>query len=250
MKFQTINLWKKLLLVFAITVSVSSKAQDYVDIIYTKNGSVVKGVIVETVPNVSYKIKTNDGNVFVFKAEEIEKIEKQESAKKKAQKEPAQLKRSGFSSIEETGATLIINEKDNTPLFALHSINGYLFNPHLFAGVGVGIEADDITAVIPIYAECRAYVSKAKASPYFAAGGGYGLMYINQGKNDGGPMGHLLAGLKIALGPKAAFNVSAGYRLFQFQQEGLVYNKKLAKYTPATVTYNSSNLFLRIGCTF
>ncbi len=244
------NMLKTCLFVFMLLAALSSNAQNYVDVIYTKNGSIVKGVIIETIPNVSYKIKTADGNIFVFKTEEIDKIEKQETSKQKMKAEPALLKQSGFSSIEEIGASLILNEKDNTALFALHSINGYLFNPHLFAGVGVGIEANDITAVIPIYAECRAYVSKGKASPYFAAGGGYGLMYINQGQNKGGPMGHFLAGLRVALSPKVAFNVSAGYRLFQFQQTGLVYNKVLTKYTPAEVTYNSSNLFLRIGCTF
>lgn len=244
------NLVKTFLLLFAILTAMSSKAQNYVDVIYTKNGSVVRGVIIETVPNISYKIKTNDGNIFVFKAEEIEKIEKQETKKQKAKAEPGQGKQSGFSSIEEIGASLILNETDNKPLFALHSINGYLFNPHLFLGLGAGIEADDITAVIPVYAECRTYVSKAKTSPYFAAGGGYGFMYINQGKNDGGPMGHILAGLRVALSSKAAFNISAGYRLFQFRQPGVVYNKTISKFTPATVTYNSSNLFLRIGCTF
>lgn len=250
MNVQKAGLLKRIMFLCALLATVSSYAQNYTEVIYTKNGSIVKGVIIETIPNVSYKIKTSDGNIFVFKAEEIEKIEKLEVTKQNEKTEPFMGKRSGFSSIEEIGASLIINETTSTPLFALHSINGYLFNPHLFAGVGVGIEADDITAVIPIYAECRAYVSKAKASPYFAAGGGYGLMYINQGRNEGGPMGHVLAGLKVALSPKAAFNISAGYRLFQFQQTGLVYNSVLTKYTPALVTYNSSNLFLRIGCTF
>lgn len=250
MRIRSVSAFRKIWLLCALLITGAFHAQTYVDVIYTKSGSIVKGVIVETVPDISYKIKTNDGNIFVFKAEEIEKIEKLETSKKKAKAEPALGKRSGFSSIEEIGASLILNEKTNTSLFALHSINGYLFNPHVFLGLGAGIEADDVTAVIPVYAECRAYVSKAKASPYFAAGGGYGLMYINQGKNAGGPMGHILAGLKVALSAKAAFNISAGYRLFQFQQEGLVYNKTISKYTPATVTYNSSNLFLRIGCTF
>lgn len=250
MNYQKMNVLKICVFVFLLLATLPSNAQNYLDIIYTKSGSIVKGVIIETIPNVSYKIKTADGNVFVFKNEEIEKIEKQETSRQKAKADPALFKQSGFSSIEETGVSLILNEKNNTALFALHSINGYLFNPHLFAGLGVGIEADDITAVIPIYAECRTYVSKGKTSPYFAAGGGYGLMYINQGQNKGGPMGHFLAGLKVNLSAKSAFNVSAGYRLFQFEQIGLVYNKVLNQYTPADVTYNSSNLFLRIGCTF
>jgi hypothetical protein len=44
------------------------------DGVYLKNGSVIKGIIVEQVPNVQIKIQTKDGNIFVYKFEEIEKI--------------------------------------------------------------------------------------------------------------------------------------------------------------------------------
>lgn len=45
-----------------------------VDIVYLKNGSIVKGLIIEQVPNTLIKIETRDGSVFVFKFDEIEKI--------------------------------------------------------------------------------------------------------------------------------------------------------------------------------
>lgn len=41
---------------------------------FIKNGSIIKGTIVEEQPNVSLKLKTSDGSIFVFKVEEIEKI--------------------------------------------------------------------------------------------------------------------------------------------------------------------------------
>jgi hypothetical protein len=46
----------------------------WADTIYLKNGSVIKGEIIETTPGVSYKIETRDGSIFVFKMEDIEKI--------------------------------------------------------------------------------------------------------------------------------------------------------------------------------
>ena len=49
-------------------------AQQLEDVVYLKNGSVIHGTIIEQVPNVSVKIKTKDGNVFVYKIEEIEKM--------------------------------------------------------------------------------------------------------------------------------------------------------------------------------
>lgn len=46
------------------------------DVVYLKNGSVIRGIIIEQLPNVQIKMKTKDGNIFVYKTEEIEKITK------------------------------------------------------------------------------------------------------------------------------------------------------------------------------
>jgi hypothetical protein len=48
------------------------------DVVYLKNGSVIRGIITEMIPNKSVKIKS-DRNVFVYKMEEIEKMTKEES---------------------------------------------------------------------------------------------------------------------------------------------------------------------------
>ena len=47
------------------------------DVVYLKNGSIIRGVIIEQVPNESIKIQTNDRNIFVFKMEEIDRIKKE-----------------------------------------------------------------------------------------------------------------------------------------------------------------------------
>src|SRR5688500_12949502 len=51
---------------------------DMEDVIYLKNGSIYRGVIIEQIPNVSMKIKTLGGNVFAVGIAEIEKITKEE----------------------------------------------------------------------------------------------------------------------------------------------------------------------------
>jgi len=50
-----------------------------VDVVYLKDGSIIKGQIIEQIPNVSIKIRTEAGNVFVYKIENIEKMVKEES---------------------------------------------------------------------------------------------------------------------------------------------------------------------------
>jgi hypothetical protein len=66
---------KKLLVLLAVLFAgLTMYAQGQMkDVVYLKNGGMVRGIIVEQVPGVSIKIQTNDGNIFVYKIEEIEK---------------------------------------------------------------------------------------------------------------------------------------------------------------------------------
>lgn len=71
-------------LILIISVPKSNRNKDkfdikYQDVVYLKNGSIIRGVVIEQVPNVSLKIQTVDGNVFVFKMDEVLKITKEQS---------------------------------------------------------------------------------------------------------------------------------------------------------------------------
>ncbi|GBD87213.1 hypothetical protein BMS3Abin03_01140 [bacterium BMS3Abin03] len=57
--------------------SMALSQQLYEEVVYLKNGSVIKGTILEQVPDVSVKIQTKDGNIFVYKMEEIDRITKE-----------------------------------------------------------------------------------------------------------------------------------------------------------------------------
>ncbi len=48
------------------------------DVVYLKNGSVIKGMIIEQVPNESIKIQTADGSVFVYEMAQVTKIAKEQ----------------------------------------------------------------------------------------------------------------------------------------------------------------------------
>jgi hypothetical protein len=54
------------------------KKVEYVDVVYLKNGSVIRGLIMEQIPNETLKIQTADGSLFVYKMEEVVKITKEE----------------------------------------------------------------------------------------------------------------------------------------------------------------------------
>ena len=57
----------------------NNSTSDLQDVVYLKNGSIIRGLIIEQIPNVSLKIQTADGSVFVYKIDEIEKMTKEPS---------------------------------------------------------------------------------------------------------------------------------------------------------------------------
>jgi sRNA-binding regulator protein Hfq len=72
---------KKIFLISAILLltTIGLSAQQYIDVVYLKNGSVIRGVIMEQVPNQSIKIQTADKSIFVYKMDEVDKMVKEEA---------------------------------------------------------------------------------------------------------------------------------------------------------------------------
>jgi hypothetical protein len=75
MKNQKKYLW--LLLSLALWLVSLSAQNNTRDAIYLKNGSIIKGSIIEMVPAGSVKIQVADGSIFVYAMAEVEKIEKE-----------------------------------------------------------------------------------------------------------------------------------------------------------------------------
>ena len=68
-----------LVAVVAMTSSLFAQTNTMLDVVYCKNGSVIKGVIIEQIPNQSIKIQTSDGNIFVYSMEDVQKITKEQA---------------------------------------------------------------------------------------------------------------------------------------------------------------------------
>jgi len=70
---------KILLFVLFIVLSTGlSSAQQWIEIVYLKNGGMIRGTIIEQVPKESLKIQTADGSIYVYKMSEVEKITKEQ----------------------------------------------------------------------------------------------------------------------------------------------------------------------------
>ena len=85
-------------LAFGLAISSSSFAQTFVDVVHLKNGSVIRGTIVEQVPGVSLKVQTADGSIFVYALDEVEKMTK-EQIEVEMNAEPTQPRKSPGSAL-------------------------------------------------------------------------------------------------------------------------------------------------------
>ena len=63
--------------VVAIGLFSDAEAQVVEEVVYLKNGSVVRGIIVEQIPNETLRIRTSGGSEFVFQMSEVLKITKE-----------------------------------------------------------------------------------------------------------------------------------------------------------------------------
>lgn len=52
--------------------------QQWDDVVHLKNGSIIRGMIIEQVPNVSLKIRTADGNVFAYEMDQVAKTTREQ----------------------------------------------------------------------------------------------------------------------------------------------------------------------------
>lgn len=152
--------------------------------VYLKNGSMIKGEIVEIVPNQTIKVETNDGSQFVCKYDEIEKIirgknEVDERQVVKSNKDnTSHIKKGyrGFVTFEPFVGNMIGA--------AFTTSHGFQFNKKIYLGLGTGFRcAEDIGCnhmAIPLYADFRFDIIDYKISPFMTTRVG-ACVSVNEG---------------------------------------------------------------------
>lgn len=164
------------------------------EILYLKNGSEIHGVILEIIPNQTVKIQTKDKSIFVFKMDEVDKIIKepkpqaetyqyqvyQPSQDDLVKQEPTYpFKNKGYTNFTKIGILGLSS-------FNVQEINGYLFNPHLFLGLGLSYDYyrgdalnflangifddgssssnDQVSTFLPVFVDFRYFAGEGRSS--------------------------------------------------------------------------------------
>ena len=143
-------------------------AQRSAEVVHLKNGSLIKGEIIEQVPNQSVKLKTKDGNVFVYQMDEIEKItvEKNQSGEQ----------HKGLDFIGSAGYD--INTKGGGGAVAIEVEAGKRFVKNFYWGIGAGVDkgtAEGSSVTIPVTTNVKAYfpLQNSAISPFVMLKAGY-----------------------------------------------------------------------------
>lgn len=203
------------------------------DVVYLKNGSIIRGVIVEQVPNQSLKIQTVDRSLFVFKFDEIEKISKDyiSSSKNKALNNEGDEKNYRLIHWAESNYCpgVDIFKLENTTVsnignfsYGFSSIHGFKLNENIALGLGLGIDKNDYATLLPISIDGRIALSREKISPTLSAKLGYS---IGLNENEGGLIFNPKVGLRISLNSNLSYIFNIGYKWqsIEYTKESYVY---------------------------
>jgi TM2 domain-containing membrane protein YozV len=184
-----ISMFAMLLFIFSLN---SIAQQRYEEVVYLKNGSIIRGTVIEQVPNVSLKIQTKDGNVFVYKMEEVEKITK-EVAQNNFNNEYNETN-SNYSGSEKSPALAVLLSAMIPGIGQYY--NGDVTKGVIMNGLYIGGWVVFFTAAYETYDDYNYY--------YY---GGYNYSYYNYYEKE---TAWLYVGLGVALGTSIWSMIDAG----------------------------------------
>lgn len=129
---------------FDEVASITQECKGVTQTVYLKNGSIIKGCLVERVPGKTVSVQTQDGNLFKYDVEEISSIK--DDYGEKVQKPFEQSRSSSLKSYK--GYRGFIDLFGHTDFFngiyggEIATIHGYQGCPYLFIGGGIGHVVD------------------------------------------------------------------------------------------------------------
>ncbi len=204
------------------------------EVIYLKNGSVIRNIQELQHADTLIRVRTGDGSVFVFGPGDM--------AKMNYEPRQHQYKESGYLLNVELGVLLgrelprtnfgITRQTATAPSFSI--VNGYRFNRFTGVGIGLGIDGYREAVITPLFVRGTGYLLRGRFSPAYAVDAGYGFYspVFNSRQNGafelnfrGGLMGNAAGGIQVFLGREVSFYTLLGYRLqdvrFDYSSERL-----------------------------
>lgn len=189
------------------------------EILYLKNGSVIKGEIIEQIPDQSLKFQTSDGSIFVYEMKDIERISKEES---KLSNSNYNRLYSGWEFDVDLGFGFATQSGIGRKFISSVQV-GKKVTENVFLGVGGGINLNSVDyKAIPVFANAKFYfpIENTNKDLYLDLRGGISFL---PGHNSSRMWtGEVLMGMQVPLSQGADVNIGAGYVLNR--QKGNYFN--------------------------
>jgi hypothetical protein len=241
------------LLLALLAISSLSFAQEVMgDVVYLKNGGIVRGTIIEHILNKSIKIETEGRNVFVFTYDEIAKMIKEDLPAIRLNKGSKASGQIAYTSIIENTFGLGVGDismaydiaENNDYSIGFRTINGCSFNEHVSVGLGLGIEKYGSLALIPITLDGRFTFLKGKVRPVVNINGGFALGVTHL---KGGAVINPSVGLRVNIAKNVSYIFNVGYK-WQVHDENIYspspYNQyELKSVRVSFVTFSTGIVF-------
>lgn len=96
-------------LIFLLSFPIISLSQETLDVLYLKNGSIIKGTIIEQIPNETLKIQTKDGSIFVYNFSEVSKITREQATSDRETEVQTKSKVSIVTSTKSPGTAAVLS---------------------------------------------------------------------------------------------------------------------------------------------
>lgn len=241
---------RKLLLLLTLLLSISTyvTAQNYTEVVYLKNGSVIKGVIIEQVPNVSLKIKTGDGSLIICQMNDVEKIIKEERYTRDYRtdidnRKAARNTLKGYKGFVDFGYIADLSDYDANKV-EISTSHGYQFNNYFYLGGGVAADfyTDADLIAVPIFVDFRANFINKKVTPFADIKTGYSVGDVE------GAYVSTSIGVRFSLKGKKAINLKLEYNYQQHNDHGdYSYNNNYYSYD---YDYDLEGLGFKVGFEF
>lgn len=204
-----------------------------IDVVYLKDGSVLKGKIQEYKQGEYLVIQLTSGSKLTVEEEEIERIRQQLPGEElpvgssaQSKKEKRKQRRSTYSFKEKGWYNVTYLASYNGRVdgefemgLGIQNTFGYQFNRLFGFGVGVSLDAqslDGSETLYPVYAEFRGYFTKTVKSPYYSLSTGYSFAFKNKNQNiaeaEGGYLIHPAIGYRLGADAETNVLIDIGYR--------------------------------------
>jgi len=200
---------KYLVLVILLSTTLAFAQSNYQDVVYLKDGSIVRGSIIEQIPNKTIKIETVDRSIFVYQTKEIEKLTKEPYQLKKHKKYSKETELPEYKAIIELGYSKFYDYHK----IKLNITYNYQLSPYYSLGFGTGLRYTEDFHTIPVFMNFRTNFTKNNYSPYLSLGLGY--LFTEYNFEAKGFMFDPTVGVVFKITDKSALNVGLNYEIIE-----------------------------------